>query len=261
LQRTAGNRAVLSLLASTGRAKAGSDEEDHVSAGRRYPEQGTEKTAVEPVSTANSGAPPRLIAKATKILPIQSKGQNPGATDAVTGLGFTTTQGPTSGHWGNFSWAIWWELDKPSPAGGWVVQHVQTKFDVKDSGKKVVDPKTAGVDPDSWPLWEAWKVNPGQKISTYNQNKEDPPFDDQYAMPGFGTDTTGQLEIKGTAEFYEGLHLPGAFKADPSSPAGDLPSTKSSPGALKGGTGSVAHNASAKWDPGTESGTTKLTHS
>jgi hypothetical protein len=158
----------------------------------------------------------------------------------------TTVSGPISSDCGGFKWIVQWKLDKPTTKGGWVVQKVESPYDVKDCGDKAVDPTKVGGWQPSWcPYWEAWQINKGQQVTTYAEGGD--LEDDTYAAPSLGSDTEGSVTVKGTAEFYEGLTLPSSFTVTNKAPAWILPTTKSAP-KLSGGTGSISHNLKASWD-------------
>jgi hypothetical protein len=66
---------------------------------------------------------------------------------------------------GSFYWSINWELNNNADAkkGGYVVQHVQVKFDVKNAkDAKVAHPADDG----NWDYWELWQVKPNYKKAT-----------------------------------------------------------------------------------------------
>jgi hypothetical protein len=79
-----------------------------------------------------------------------------------------TVSGPTASDCGGFKWVAQWELDKKTTKGGWVVQKVELPYDVKDCSEKAVDPtKVGGLQPSWYPLWEAWRINKDQQVTTY----------------------------------------------------------------------------------------------
>jgi hypothetical protein len=167
-----------------------------------------------------------------------------------------TVKGPSSRDCGGFSWVVQWELDKVTSKGGWVVQKVELPYDVKDCGGKAVDPaKVGGLQPSWYPLWEAWKINKGQKVTTYAEGGD--VEDDTYGSTRTGTDTKGSTTVKGTAEFYDGLTLPSTFKVTSAAPTWILPATKSAP-TLSGGTGGISHDLKATWDCCGADKTTKI---
>jgi RHS repeat-associated protein len=177
---------------------------------------------------------------------------------------------PIWGPCGGFLWPIRWALDAASKAGGWIVQKVNVRFNVTDCDGKKIDIKTltnGRVDPGWWPFWEAWRVDKGQTQTTLAQIGR--PADDFYGSEVFGACTKGDVQIEGTAQFYEGLTLPPDFKVGLAllmpnpmnpftallfydtaflpSPAGFLPATKAEP-KLMGGTGVIKHNLKAAWN-------------
>ena len=162
------------------------------------------------------------------------------------GLGANTVAGPTAGDNGNYSWTIQWVLDSASAKGGWVIQKIDISFNVQDEHGTAINVSTKGVDTKKIPYWEAWKINAGKKITTYAEGGDT--ADDTYVSSiNWGDKTKGTVRVTGAAEFYEDLTLPSDFKATHPY-AGILPATTNDPGALSGGTGSMAHNLTATWD-------------
>jgi len=160
-------------------------------------------------------------------------------------LSYRTDSAATGGDCGTFNWVVQWVLDKPSPLGGWVVQRVDVARNVKNCANKVSGPGDSGGLNTAWyPLWEAWKVNPGQSVTTYAEGGDTE--DDTYGS-GFTKPTKGSVTVTGSAEFYEGLVLPASFKVTNKAPAWILPSTKKKP-KLAGGTGAIPHSLTASWD-------------
>ena len=146
---------------------------------------------------------------------------------------------------GSFRWVVQWELDKVTTKGGWVVQKVELSNAVKDCDGKPIDlEKMNGLKPSWYPLWEAWQINAGQKVTTYAETGDTK--DDTYGS-SYGATSKGSLTVKGTPEFYEGLSLPGDFKVTNKAPTWILPSTHTAP-TLTGGTGAISHNLTATWD-------------
>jgi len=106
-----------------------------------------------------------------------------------------------SGGYGQPDWKIKWRLSNPSKKGGYIVQ------EIKINGNP------------AYHYWEAWKVNSGETVTTYDQII---PYDDQFRAPGGTT-------IDGNARFYEGLTLPRSFMPGFAPPSGELPSTYTDP--------------------------------
>jgi|SRR5271166_218447 len=163
----------------------------------------------------------------------------------------------TASDCGGFSWVVQWELDNVTTKGGWVVQKVELPNDVKDCDGKAINLETAGGLRPSWyPLWEAWQIHPGQKVTTYAETGDT--ADDTYGSSGYGAKSKGSLTVKGTPEFYDGLSLPSGFKVTNKAPAWILPSTMAAP-TLTGGTGSISHDLKATWECCGADKTTKIT--
>jgi hypothetical protein len=160
-------------------------------------------------------------------------------------LSHKTDSAATGSDCGTFKWVVQWMLDKPSPKGGWVVQQVGVTRNVKDCADKVSGPDDSGGLNTAWyPLWEAWKVNPGKSVTTYAEGADTE--DDTYSQ-GLTKPTKGSVTVTGSAEFYEGLVLPGSFKVTNKAPTWILPATNAAP-TLAGGTGAIPHSLTATWN-------------
>ena len=156
-------------------------------------------------------------------------------------LSYKTISGPTPSDRGGFKWVIQWLLDADSPKGGWVMQHVTVTADIHDcTGKKIPLPNASW-----WPLWEAWKINKGKKVTTYAETGDFE--DDTYELPSSGGCTKGTITVEGSSDFYENLALPPVFKVTNKPPAGILPETQTDP-KLTGGSGGISHTLTATWN-------------
>ncbi|MEM7102855.1 MAG: hypothetical protein AAF502_06995 [Bacteroidota bacterium] len=143
------------------------------------------------------------------------------------------------------NWIVQWKLNRPSLKGGYVIQNAVRYSYIEDcSGKDITKKKTSKR---LWDFWEAWKVNPGQKVTDYAQNGD--PRDDWFSHPDRGNNTKGEVNMFGVAKFYEGLtSLPSHFKTNnPDTLAHSLPSTTTDP-KLKGGTYAAGHGVNYEWD-------------
>jgi hypothetical protein len=221
LQRSAGNRAVGRML-QTGKRPPNVGEDEQIPITGFWSDVGAAFSYV-----ASGFAPGAASGKATKPAKLTKR----------------TEKRAKGGDCGQFSWVVQWKLDRPSPAGGWVVQKVDVTRDVKDCSDNAVT--TGGLQTSWYPLWEAWQINPGQKVTTYaelNNDRED----DTYGS-GSIADTKGSVTVTGSAEFYEGLALPSSFKVTNAAPTWILPATNTAP-TLTGGTGAIDHNITATWD-------------
>jgi hypothetical protein len=151
-----------------------------------------------------------------------------------------TVTGPIPLNCGAYDWTVQWDLDKPSPAGGIIVQKVELDHDMKYCSSNAKVPHSL----DRWmPFWEAWQVNPKDKTNVGQDRFANlTPF-------GAGTKTASHFSYKitGTAEFYEGVNLPKDFKVNTSSPAFMAPMTQKDP-KLVGGSGSIDHILRADWN-------------
>jgi hypothetical protein len=179
------------------------------------------------------------------------------AAAAIPMLTKSTVKGPTAGDCGMFGWTVQWKLTQKTTKGGWVVQKVELARDVKDSAGKALGPQATPnvLNPAWYPVWEAWQIHRDQDVTTYAEGGD---VDDDTYGSGQAPNTKGTLKVTGTAQFYEGLTLPAAFKVTNKAPTWILPATSSAP-ALAGGTGTLAHNVTATWDCSGTDKTTKVT--
>jgi hypothetical protein len=180
------------------------------------------------------------------------------AAASIPTLTKSTVHGPpTAGDCGAFSWTVQWKLNQKTTKGGWVVQKVELARDVKDHAGRALSPQATPnlLSPAWYPVWEAWQIHQDQDVTTYAEGGDKD--DDTYGS-GEAPNTKGTQKVTGTAQFYEGLTLPAAFRVTNKAPTFILPATNSAP-ALAGGTGTLAHNATATWDCFGTDKTTKLT--
>jgi hypothetical protein len=179
------------------------------------------------------------------VTPVPADGGTVAATPPKLTKKTTASGGPTARDCGGFKWVVQWELDQQTTKGGWVVQKIESPYDIKDCSDKAVDQAKLPFKPSWYPFWEAWQINKGQKVTTYAEGGD--VEDDSYATGGTGEGTKGNRTIKGEAEFYDGLTLPTSFKVTNKAPTFILPTTASAP-TLSGGTGAISHNLKATWD-------------
>lgn len=231
LQQTAGNQAVQRLIAGMGGKDVlpealADPQENEVAQGGRVAEAPTLQRNGKDAGAADAGAAPNLSKK--------------------------TVSGPTSEKHGGFKWVVQWELDKPSPKGGVIIQKVNAVHDIKDK-----DGKKLGTGFDKWvPYWEAWEINKDQKVTTYAETGD--VEDDTFSKGSSPDGSQGTFEEKGSAAFYEGAKLPAGMKPERKSPAGILPFSQSDP-ALAGGSSALAHELKATWDGVKGDGKTTVT--
>lgn len=230
LQQSAGNQAVQRLIAGMGGKdvlpEAIADPQEQADQGGRNASEPMLQRNGKDAADAAAGAAPNLMKK--------------------------TVSGPTSEKHGGFKWVVQWELDKPSPKGGVIIQKVNAVHDIKSKdGAKL---ETAF---DKWvPYWEAWEINKDQKVTTYAESGD--LEDDTFSKSSSPDGSKGTFEEKGTAAFYEGAKLPASMKPERKSPAGILPFSQADP-ALAGGSSSLAHELKAVWDGAKDDGKTTVT--
>jgi hypothetical protein len=264
LQQSAGNRAVARLIAAGKLPPGAEDEGPEVPAGgwlgdlwnRMWgkgdavaPAAATAGAAAGASAAAPSTPAPASTAPATSSAPGASTTAPPATPPR---LSKSVVSGPTAYDCGGWKWVIQWKLDKPTTVGGWVVQRVDARRDVKDAKGKAV-PVGKHWNPAWTPYWEGWKINAGQSVTTYAETGD--LEDDTYSGTAGGDNTKGTFTMTGKADFYEGATLPKHMKATNKPPAWILPFTKTDP-KLTGGTGAIDHDLTATWDC---TGTTKTT--
>jgi hypothetical protein len=141
-----------------------------------------------------------------------------------------------------------------STVGGIIVQLVTASFAITDCrggtlGRPVALPPP--VDPDWWPLYEAWQVNPG-RTRTSGFTDQGIRTDDNWDMPSFdessvGVPTRGTITITGIADYYDGQVLPADFAPTGEPPTGLLPTSKFFWPAFPG-SGAITRTLVATWD-------------
>ena len=107
---------------------------------------------------------------------------------------------------GSKDWTIRWELSKPSPNGGIIIQHVTMTY--------------TGF---THQYWEAWNVPQGSQYTDWIADV--PNTDDQWTV----SIADGFISQSGSASYYDGVSMPPTFKAGNVPNAGDLPSTYEDP--------------------------------
>jgi len=145
--------------------------------------------------------------------------------------------GPKDLGCGGFAWKVWFDLDKPAEADGWMIQEITDVREIKDDKGDIVDRETVH-------FWEAWEVKKGKTGTVWqDQNLDD--NDDAYNESSHPK-TKGTIVTTGTVKFFEGP-LPADFKTNnPDTMAGILHSTTKKPDCWDG-TGTT-HNISSTWD-------------
>lgn len=147
--------------------------------------------------------------------------------------------GPFSIDCGGFDWKVKFTLDTITPNGGYFIQEVNLNF-VYDS-----------LCPDYYEnlqltFYEAWRVNPGQRVTIYRQ-ADQADFDDQYFSPAY-ENSRGSVRAFGVLKYFDSITLPATMIANnPNTFAGDLPSDTLQPFFWNQVAG-IPHNASSNWD-------------
>jgi len=173
-----------------------------------------------------------------------------------------TVFGPLLGPQGAFAWGAQWSIQNANAnTDGWIVQHLQVRQDVTDANGRPVATAQGGyggLDTSLYPVWEAWAVRKGLVYIGNSNVLHSGGRGDVYGQTPVGPNTRGTTGIDGKADFYSNLTLPSSFKVTGAEPTWDLPATKTDP-RLTNGTGTLDHQAEARWDAVAGSGMTKLT--
>ena len=144
------------------------------------------------------------------------------------------------GEEGFASWLIRWELNEPSPNGGYIVQEVIGQYIVEKNGQTTVIP---------YHFWEAWQVLPGSKVPTTATNGANNGLCDDLFRNNPPDNSKGHDQVFAQARFYEGIELPASFVPhNPNTFAGSLPSTPINPNLpTEGATPPVKRKWEARW--------------
>jgi hypothetical protein len=233
-------------------------------AGSEALEKDADRTATEVLSILWDNASSTFgntIPRLRTGLTLQRCPRTTSGTSSTPTLTFSTVSGPTPADCGGFSWGVRWAVrNATSSTNGWIVQKVEYNRDVKDCSSPPNDvPYSAGsgLNPAWYPLWEAWQVRGG---NVFIGRSASPHSADTYGAPPIGDSTKGNLEVKGTADYYDGLTLPSSFTVTNAAPTWALPATNTQP-TLSGGAGVLDHSLEATWDCCTSTKTTTLTTS
>jgi hypothetical protein len=157
-------------------------------------------------------------------------------------LTFESAGGTNPSVCGGFLWPIRWVLKNSGlSTQGIIVQKVELVREVQDCAGNNVPFNGRGLNPDWYPVWEAWDVN-GGKITPIEGGAHD-----RFGQAPVGDNTRGRTIVRGTAEYYDNATRPGSFTPTGQPPTNNLPATRSDP-RIAGGTGAIDHTATATWD-------------
>jgi hypothetical protein len=167
---------------------------------------------------------------------------------------------------GGFNWGVQWSIvNATSSTNGWIVQYVLVRQNVEAFHPPLLPGITMPIVPGegsygglraSWyPIWEAWAVRGG---AVFVGGSTSAHHADTYGQGAVGANTRGTTEVVGRANFYPNLNLSEDFTVRDTAPAWSLPVTNTDP-SLTGGTGSLDHNLTAKWDGVNGTGATSAT--
>ena len=143
------------------------------------------------------------------------------------------TAGRKTNDCGGATFTVKWEIPNGHKNdAGWIVQRVDSTFDVKDCDGHPIDVKkhTEGrIDPAWYPYWEAWEFTAGKKVWVGPASDKTPHQGDTFSTAGFGDCTKGKREFIGEVKAIPGFQLPADMKPAANHPAGSLPTTKNEP--------------------------------
>ena len=183
---------------------------------------GAEQVAAAETAGAASGRPGSLTAADLERIVNGDVVDGSAIPDQSTPrrLTYSVVHPPVWGTVGNlYGDLIQWRLTEPSLLGGWVVQNTRTDY--------LMIAGTAGGDfAPGGGYSEAWKVNPGQTMTTRSAQYN---WDDNTWLAGSGVSSHGTACAIQVARYYEGLSLPSVFKQDNVEPAGHLHATWQNP--------------------------------
>lgn len=237
-------------------------------------EEEADQSAVNAVVSIWSGAKVGLKGISTSAMPRLRSGLklqrcHCELTKPTPTLKITELKTPETQHCGGVEWPIQFSLTgMKSKTSGWIVQQVNTTFDVKDCDNQPIDvlartkemvrlgfkttpggfSVTEPTDPSNWPFSEAWNVEKGVihvgDTSAVHKN-------DTYRVVPMGPiaglpETKGSVSVTGDADYFDCGSLPSNF-APGKPPVKGLPIARP-PVALTGGSGPVAHNIAIRWN-------------
>ncbi len=118
------------------------------------------------------------------------------------------------GDCGSFKYTVFLRLQYPTPdgprPGGFIVQDVNAHFNISNCAGQPIKlpqppPSNLTFDPNWWPFYEAWQVDPGQNAPSPSPGKLD--------IWRFGSVpcSTGTIDIDANLEFYSGQPIPPYF--------------------------------------------------
>jgi hypothetical protein len=141
----------------------------------------------------------------------------------IAGLKCQTVKGIEPQTCGNFIWEVKWQLDEDTEAGGWVVQHIDEKFNIiNNKGSKVTVDDLLGFNfSERIPFYEAWEIKAGKKATGEE-------IDDTFGLAEF-KNTKGTMVLDAKANFYEGYNEPSTWDTTYKIPYGRAPRTQANP--------------------------------
>ena len=172
-------------------------------------------------------------------VPVINDGGGGPANGGKPNLTIETVSGPTPEPCGGFKWQVKFNLNNPSPKGGWIVQKITyEQLVIKCPNTEFINKKIT--------YYEAWRVAPGASGDSERLAGKFT-YDDQYSQPNF-PNTKGSTTITGQVQFFEGLELPASFKKNNKDTyAGGLPATTDKPD-FWNTNNSADHNLSFSWN-------------
>jgi hypothetical protein len=268
LQRTAGNRAVATLVARSARARraarspAIADQAappallDAVRARRAAAEGETigdesrlEEEGAEAEYPAGFIGP--LQAGDTRAVPHDSPGPVPAG--AVRSASFhptmtVVTPGAATTDCGSYTYKVRWGVPASEAASaGWIVQKVTKRFEAYDCAGNRVPPQPAD-DPSGYPFWEAWEFTSGQHVWVGPASAGSPHSGDTFGGVDYGPGTRGRKTVHGEVKAIVGFVPPAGMTPRNAAPAWALPYTRTEPPQFASTLPGATHELNMEWN-------------
>lgn len=154
----------------------------------------------------------------------------------------STDSGPTSTNCGGFDWRVKFDLKNPSKGGGWIVQEIEIKNNIKNCDGTDNNVSTIHY-------WEAWEIKDKQSAPDLSRNTLGLTFDDMWVEPDH-PNTRNYQDNRGKVRYFEGVNLPATMVANnPAVPgAGILHADTVAPPFWNNGASNTDHNLYVSWN-------------
>lgn len=138
---------------------------------------------------------------------------------------------------------------------GWIVQRVDTKYDVKDCCDRQLDvrdrlngPGETTYDPSWYPKWEAWQFTNGGNVWVGWAAQGSPHVKDTFSALDIGDRSKGTLVVSGKVKGITNYALPSDFQVGSAGgSSGTLPDTTTMPPGWDQVGGGAVHSMTVTW--------------